>query len=60
MQYGSLTAITRQDPMNVAHVAKISIDLAHQVIAEIQRLCDENQKTSPMLNTAPTTNTSEE
>ncbi len=44
MQYGSLQAIIRQDPINVAHVAKISVDAAHEVINAVQRLCEATEE----------------
>lgn len=47
MQYGSLQAITHQDPLNVAHVAKISAETAQEVIEEIKRLCQNNLDPHP-------------
>ncbi|MGL4524540.1 MAG: excinuclease ABC subunit UvrC [Spirochaetia bacterium] len=40
IQYGSLQAISHQEPTNIAHVAKISIDLAQKLIEKLQNNSD--------------------
>lgn len=47
IQYGSLQSITRQDPINIAQVAKISEEAAKEIIEKITLLCNEKSPKDP-------------
>lgn len=60
MQYGSLQAIIHQDPINVAHVAKISEEAAREVINQVKILCETKDETDSSENISLNTKHSEE